>query len=86
MKKIFLPALMVMISFGVYACPICDKQQPKILRGFVHGGVPESSWDYIIVWSVAVITAITLFFTVKWIVKPGEKNANHIKYAVLNFE
>jgi uncharacterized protein HemY len=86
MKKILSVVLMLMISAGAFACPMCEKQQPKILRGVVHGGVPESQWDYVIVWSVAIITAITLFFAVKWIVRPGEKSRNHIKYSILNFE
>ena len=86
MKKIFLLASMVIISFGAYACPMCDRQQPKILRGIVHGGVPDNSWDYLIVWTIVAITLITLFFAVKWIVKPGEKQTNHIKYSILNFE
>ncbi len=71
---------------AVSACPECEKQQPKILRGIVHGGVPDGNWDYVIVWSVAFITAITLFYTIKWIVRPGERQPNHIKYTVLNFE
>lgn len=86
MKKILSLAAMFIISFNVYACPMCEKQQPEILRGVVHGGIPDGNLDYIIVWSVAIITAITLFFAVKWIVKPGEKQQNHIKYSVLNFE
>lgn len=86
MKKLLFLAAMFIISFSAYACPMCEKQQPKILRGVVHGGVPESQWDYVIVWSVAILTAITLFFAVKWLVRPGEKLSNHIKYSILNFE
>ena len=86
MKKIVSLASMLIASFGAFACPMCEKQQPKILRGIVHGGVPDSNWDYVIVSTVAVITIITLFFAVKWIVRPGENEKNHIKYSPLIFQ
>lgn len=69
---------------AVIACPVCERQQPKILRGVVHGQGPDSSWDYIIVWSIVAITVITFVFSVKWLLRPGEKNKVHIKYSILN--
>lgn len=86
MKKKLPVFLLIINSLGAVACPMCEKQQPRILKGIVHGGVPENQWDYVIVSTVAAITLITLFFAVKWIIKPGEKKFTHIKYAVLNFE
>jgi hypothetical protein len=77
---------MLVINMVAFACPMCEKQQPKILRGVVHGGVPQSKWDYLIVWVVAIITVITLFYAIKWLVRPGEKHSNHIKHTILNFE
>lgn len=77
---------MLVVSYAAFACPECEKQQPKILRGVVHGNVPESNWDYLIVSTVAAITIFTLFFAIKWIVKPGETEKNHIKYSPLIFE
>jgi hypothetical protein len=86
MKKIISVATMLVINMVAFACPMCEKQQPKILRGVVHGGVPQSKWDYLIVWVVAIITVITLFYAIKWLVRPGEKHSNHIKHTILNFE
>jgi small-conductance mechanosensitive channel len=86
MKKIISVAAMLVINMSAFACPMCEKQQPKILRGVVHGGVPQSNWDYVIVWAVAIITVITLFYAIKWLVRPGEKQSNHIKYTILNIE
>jgi small-conductance mechanosensitive channel len=86
MKKIISVAAMLVINMVAFACPMCEKQQPKILRGVVHGGVPQSKWDYLIVWVVAIITVITLFYAIKWLVRPGEKHSNHIKHTILNFE
>jgi hypothetical protein len=86
MKKIFLISILLITSQAGFCCKMCEKQQPKILQGIVHGGVPDSQWDYLIVWGVVIITALTLFFAVKWIIKPGEKDKNHIKYSMLHFE
>lgn len=83
MKKWVLIIMSFWLSTAV-ACPVCERQQPKILRGIVHGQGPDNSWDYIIVWSVVAITVITVIFAVKWLLKPGEKNKTHIKYSILN--
>lgn len=82
-RTIFTLALVFVTSIG-YTCPVCDKQQPKILQGITHGTGPESNWDYLIVWSTVIIVAFTLFYTIKWMVRPGEKENNHIKRTVIN--
>ncbi len=69
-----------------FACPVCEKKQPKVLQGIAHGAGPESQWDYVIVWGVVAITVVTLFYAIKWLVKPGEKEENHIKRMLLTFE
>lgn len=66
------------------ACPVCERSQPKITKGIVHGAGPINNGDYVIVSIIATITLITLFYTIKWLIKPGEKNKNHIKYSILN--
>lgn len=66
------------------ACPVCERNQPKVLKGIVHGAGPDSQWDYLIITAVAVIVVLTLFFSVKWLIKPGERNDNHIKRTILN--
>lgn len=82
-RTIFTLALVFVTAIG-YTCPVCDKQQPKILQGITHGTGPESNWDYLIVWSTVIIVAFTLFYTIKWMVRPGEKENNHIKRTVIN--
>lgn len=69
---------------AAYACPLCDKQQPKILQGITHGTGPQSNWDYVIVWATVIIVLFTLFYTVKWLIRPGEMDHNHIKRTVIN--
>ena len=89
MKKyivILILVLMNLMSPSAMACDACKKQQPTILRDVAHGAGPESQWDYVIVWTTVLITAISLFFAVKWLIKPGEESPNHIKRTFLTFE
>ncbi len=84
MKKNLAFISLMIIGFITNACPVCERNQPKVLRGIVHGSGPESKWDYVSVWLTGIIALVTLFYTIKWLIKPGEKNKDHIKYSVLN--
>jgi len=85
-KAIFLTVLTVLFRAVSFACPACEKRQPKILRGITHGTGPESRWDYVIVWAAVIITLLVLFYSVKWLIRPGEKSPGHIKQFILNNE
>ena len=86
MKKPFLTAILLLNTLCVLACPVCERNQPKVLRGITHGAGPESKWDYVIVWVTVAIVLFTLFFSVKWLIRPGEKSDRHIKRFILNNE
>lgn len=86
MKKALLTSLILSLYISVIACPVCEKQQPKLLKGITHGAGPDSNWDYVIVSVTAVIVLFCLFFSVKWLLKPGEKSASHIKFSILNLD
>ena len=83
MKKPLLLIPLISITMVADACPACEKQQPKFLRGITHGG-PSGNWDYVIVIAALIIVLVTLFYAIKWMVKPGETNTDHIKRTVLN--
>ncbi len=87
MKKIVLP-LLALLLFAIHsastACEVCERNQPKVLRGIVHGSGPDSNYDYISIGITILIGVFTLFYSVKWLMKPGERNADHIKYSILN--
>lgn len=68
----------------VLACPVCEKNQPAVLKGISHGTGPQNNWDYLIVIVAVLIVIYTLFHTVRLLVKPGEQNDNHIKRTVIN--
>ncbi len=86
MKKLLFLVMLLPAFVSAYSCPVCDAQQPKILRGITHGAGPQSKWDLLIVAVAAVIVIATLFFSLKWLLSPGEKGEKHIKRLVLNYE
>lgn len=86
MKKFFLVMMLMLPALASLACPACEKQQPKLLRGISHGAGPESNWDMVIVWFIGIIVILTLVFSIKFLVKPGEKSNAHIKRFILSNE
>jgi hypothetical protein len=86
MKRILLTLSLFFSAVWAIACPVCERNQPAILRGITHGAGPESKWDYVIIWIAIVIVAATLFFSVKWLLHPGERSGDHIKRFILNNE
>ena len=83
-KYLFLFIGMLFVNATLWACPVCEQQQPKILKGITHGAGPQSNWDWLIIAVITIITVITFIFSLKYLIKPGEKNANHIKQLILN--
>lgn len=76
--------LFLWAAIPAMGCPVCERNQPSALKGITHGAGPESRWDYLIVWITVAIVLLTLFFSVKWIIRPGEKSNAHIKRMILN--
>lgn len=86
MKKTCFTLLILLLGSGWYsACDACKLQQPEITQELTHGTGPSSNWDWVVVALIAVITVITLFYSVKYLIKPGEKSSKHIKNTVLEF-
>lgn len=84
-NKKFLSFLFFMfMALVCNACPVCEKQQPKILKGISHGAGPDGQLDYIIISIAVIIVLLTLFYTIKWLIRPGEKSKEHIKQFILN--
>ncbi len=83
-KSVWATGWMILVATAAIACPVCERQQPEALRGILHGVGPDSRWDYLIVGAIAVIVLATLYFSIKWLVKPGEKSPDHIKRFIFN--
>lgn len=85
-EKKYLFTVFALLFFNglLFSCPVCEKQQPKITQGLTHGAGPQSNWDWIIIAVIALITLLTFIYSLKRLVRPGEKNKDHIKVSILN--
>jgi phage shock protein PspC (stress-responsive transcriptional regulator) len=86
MKKFFLITSLLWLRLITLGCPACQQQQPKILRGITHGTGPQHQWDMLIVWVAVVVVLFTLFYSIKWMIRPGEQGQDHIKRFILKEE
>ena len=84
MKRLSAIFVVMLLSVVSYACPVCEKRQPKVLRGITHGGGPDGNLDYFIVWGMVLIVLVTLYFSLKFLIFPKENNAGHIKRLVID--
>lgn len=76
--------LFLVFTYGsALACEVCKKQQPKVTQGFTHGAGPQSNWDWVIIGVITAITVLTLVYSMKYLIKPKEENAGHIKNSIL---
>jgi formate hydrogenlyase subunit 3/multisubunit Na+/H+ antiporter MnhD subunit len=86
MKKTISILSLLLLCISVYACPVCERANAKKAFGSIsHGTGANSNWDYVAVWVTIIISIVALFYSIKWLIKPAEKNSNHIKYSILNF-
>jgi hypothetical protein len=81
--KLFLLMMAITTVQFTVACPVCEKQQPKITRGLTHGAGPQNNWDWVIIGIIAAITLLTFILSLKYLLNPGEKNGNHVKQYIL---
>lgn len=83
-KTIALFFAMLLVGIKTFACEVCKQNQPEVLQGITHGPGPSGNIDYIIM-AVAILTVgLSLFLAIKYLVKPRETNADHIKNIVIN--
>ncbi len=75
---------MLLFSITTWACDACQKQQPEVLKGISHGTGPQSDLDMPIIWVSAIIVVATMVLAIKFLVRPNENNADHIKRSILN--
>lgn len=83
MKKKVMLMICLLTSVTIYACPVCEKQQPKVLRGITHGAGPQSNWDWVIVGLMVVLTIVVLAYSILYLIRPNEDAESHIKNNIL---
>lgn len=85
MKTILISIAIILAGFSTaLACEVCKKNQPKVLENITHGTGPTGTLDYIITWSAVVIVTFTLIMSVRFLIRPQETSAEHIKNIVIN--
>jgi hypothetical protein len=84
MKKYMLCFLIFFASIlQVLACDVCKRNQPELLQEISHGTGPQAESDYYIIGLAVILVILTLIFSLKYLLKPGERNPNHIKNIIL---
>lgn len=85
MKRLitFLILILAGMPLELLACEVCENRQSAVLKGVTHGIGPQGNMDYIITWSAVIIVGFTLFFSIKFLVKPKESAPDHIKNIVV---
>jgi len=76
--------LIVADNLRAVACEACKKQQPEFLQGITHGAGPDGYVDYLIALLMVLITLYVLVASVKCLIRPAEKDQQHIKRLILN--
>lgn len=79
----FLTLILISMPVKLLACEVCENRQPEVLKGVTHGIGPQGNMDYIITWTAVVIVGFTLFFSIKFLVKPKESAPDHVKNIVV---
>jgi len=83
-KTLSLWLCFLLAGVPVFACEVCQRNQPKPLKGITHGIGPTGNLDYIIIGIASVIVIIAFILSIKFLIWPKEKNTSHIKNIVLN--
>lgn len=79
MKWSFFLIALVLTPLHSLACEVCQKNQPKALKGITHGTGPQADYDFFIIWTAIIIVLFTLFLSIKFLVNPKENQSDHIK-------
>lgn len=87
-KGILISTAMLALPALSRACDVCSvgAQQPEFLRDLTHGTNPQGVLDYLIVAAMVVIVLLTLVYAIKYLVRPGERDRDHIKRTILTLE
>jgi len=83
MKAVAVILLASFLPAKVWACEVCESNQPEVLKNVTHGPGPQSDWDFVIIWSAVAIVALTLYLSLKYLLRPNEQSGSHIKNIVV---
>ncbi|MFB9057668.1 hypothetical protein ACFFU9_13050 [Mariniflexile ostreae] len=83
-RALVFTCLFLLGQYITFACDVCKKNQPKGFENITHGAGPLGDFDYFIIWGAVIIVGFTLFYSLKYLIKPKENNPDHIKNIVRN--
>lgn len=88
MKTIFKKLVFLLFLGYQYlakACEACDLQQPKITRGLTHGPGPKNMFEWMAVIAILIISVLTVYYFIKYLIKPDPQKTDKLKNNVLHF-
>lgn len=84
MKKWPLVLLLFFSSvIQAFPCDVCKRNQPELLQDISHGTGPQADSEYFIIGGAIMVVLFTLIYSIKFILKPGEKSPEHIKNMII---
>ena len=64
-------------------CEVCKRNQPELLQDISHGTGPQADSEYYIIGGAILVVFFTLIYSIKYLLKPGERSPEHIKNIIL---
>ncbi len=69
-KTLFAVLSALLVGLPAWACPLCEKNQPKGFAGITHGVGPGGPFDYVMLYgSIAVVVLCSVLFA-RYLVRP----------------
>lgn len=72
MKKLLLLLLangLAALPFWAFACPICERRQPKGFAGITHGVGPGGTFDYLMLYTSLLVVALSFGLLLRFTLK-----------------
>ncbi|MDJ0367715.1 hypothetical protein QMK33_21425 [Hymenobacter sp. H14-R3] len=58
------------IALPLWACPVCDKRQPKGFAGITHGVGPGGPFDYLMLYGSILVVLVTFGLFLRFLLLP----------------
>lgn len=83
-KNLFVLLGGLLLALPSFACPLCEKQQPKGFASITHGVGPGSPFDYAMLYgSIAVVALV--FGCFFWFLARPDNPRNRVRRQQLSF-
>ncbi len=69
-KKLLLLLASLFVSLPLWACPVCEKRQPKGFAGITHGVGPGGAFDYLMLYGSILVVALSFGLLLRFALWP----------------